>query len=333
MQIIIQDIWVLLFIPLIVAGLYYAYRKHKKPGFDFSSERLFIKAKPTFKMKAYMVLPWLRILAVVLCFIALARPQTPLEESKVETEGVEIVLAVDISGSMKAEDFTVDGKRANRLEAVKQVVERFVEGRHNDRIGLIAFAGRAYTVCPLTLDYGWLLENLERLSIGMIEDGTAIGSGLSTALNRLKDTEAKSKIIILLTDGRNNAGDITPKVAAEAARALDIKVYTIGAGKKGNAPYPVQDFFGNTVYQPMPVDIDEETLKLIAEKTGGMYFRATDTASLKNIYEEIDRLETTPIEEKGYLEYKELYPYVLILALFLLLLEIVLGNTLLRRLP
>jgi Ca-activated chloride channel family protein len=270
---------------------------------------------------------------VFLIIFALARPQSPLEESKIQTKGIDIVLALDVSTSMLAEDFTLGGKRQNRLAVVKDVVKDFIKGRQNDRIGMVAFAARAYTVCPLTLDYGWLFENLERVKIGMVEDGTAIGSGLSSALNRLQDTRAKSKVIILLTEGRNNAGKISPLTAAEAAKALKVKVYTIGAGTRGLAPYPVKDFFGNKIYQPIKIDLDEETLTRIALKTEAKYFRATDTKSLREIYKEIDKLEKTPIEEKGYLEYKELFSTFLISGLGLLFLEIILNNTILRKIP
>jgi Ca-activated chloride channel family protein len=234
---------------------------------------------------------------------------------------------------MLAEDFKLGGQRQNRVEVVKSVVKDFIMGRSNDRIAIVAFAARAYMVCPLTLDYGWLLDNLERVKTGLVEDGTAIGAGIATSLNRLKDTKGKSKVIILLTDGRNNTGKISPLTAAEAARALKIKIYTIGAGSKGPVPYPVKDFFGNTVYQPVEIDIDEDTLIKIADITGGKYFRATDTESLRKIYKEIDSLEKTVIEEKGYLEYNELFNIFLILSLVFLLLDIILSNTILRKIP
>ena len=265
--------------------------------------------------------------------MALARPQSPIADLKIQTEGIDIVLSIDCSTSMLAEDFKLAGRRQNRLEVVKQVVKDFIKGRQNDRIGIVAFAARAYTACPLTLDYGWLLENLERIKIGLIEDGTAIGSGIASSLNRLNDIRAKSKVIILLTDGRNNTGKISPGVATEAARALKVKIYTIGAGTKGMAPYPVKDFFGNTVYQPAQIDIDEDTLRKIAQDSGGKYFRATDTESLREIYKEIDRLEKTIIEEKGYSEYEELFPYFLIPGLAILFLEIILTNTVFRKIP
>jgi Ca-activated chloride channel family protein len=279
------------------------------------------------------VVPALRVTALVLAILALARPQFGRAESRYSGLGVDIILAVDISGSMLAEDFTVDGARANRLEAVKSVVKEFVQRRPSDRIGLVLFGARPYTQCPLTLDHGWLLTNLDRAQIGMIEDGTAIGSALATAASRLKASEAKSKLIILLTDGQNNAGRVSPLTAADAAAALSIKAYTIGAGTRGLAPYPARDLFGNTVYQPVQVDIDETTLQQIAEKTGGSYFRATDTESLKAIYDDIDRLERTEFEAPRYLEYDELYPWLLLPAIVLLGVELGLAQTILRKLP
>jgi Ca-activated chloride channel family protein len=221
----------------------------------------------------------------------------------------------------------------NRIDIVKDAVRDFIKARSNDRIGLVTFAARAYTVCPLTLDYNWLLGNIDRIRAGMIEDGTAIGSGIASSLNRLKDTKAKSKVIVLLTDGRNNAGKISPLIAAEAASALKVKIYTIGAGSKGLVPYPVKDMFGRTVYQPVEADVDEATLTKIAEITGGKFFRATDAQSLKNIYKEIDQLEKSPIEYKGYLEYNEVFRSFRIPGLVFLLLEIVLTHTYFRKVP
>ncbi len=328
-----QDPWILIMAPVVAALMIYSWRTESHPAFRFSTGRLLDGLSSTYKVKLYRGIIFFRIAALVLIIFALGRPQLIIEESEIETEGIDIVLAIDTSTSMLAEDFELGGSRANRLEAVREVVSDFIDNRHSDRIGIIAFASRAYTVSPLTLDYGWLVQNLERVKIGMIEDGTAIGLGMSSALNRLKDTEAKSKVVILLTDGRNNAGRISPLTAAEAAGALDIKVYTIGAGTRGLAPYPAQDRFGNTVYRSVRIDIDEETLKKIAEKTGARYFRATDTESLRDIYAEIDELEKTPIEEKGYVEYRELFYLFLLPGLFLLVLEILLRNTLLRRIP
>jgi Ca-activated chloride channel family protein len=328
-----QDPLFLLLIPLILAGAYILRRRKIKASLIFSTDRLFKQVRPSLKVFLSKNIYLLRIIALMVIAVALARPQSPLEESKIKTEGIDIVLALDVSTSMLAEDFTLHGKRVNRLKAVKDVVRNFIQGRENDRIGLVAFAARAYIVSPLTLDYNWLLENLERTKIGMIEDGTAIGLGLVSSLNRLKDTKAKSKVVILLTDGRNNAGGISPSLAAQTAKSLGIKVYTIGAGTKELAPYPAEDFFGNKVYQSIKIDIDEDTLIDLAAKTDAKYFRATDTKSLRKIYREIDKMEKTPMEEKGYLEYKELFTIFLRIALALILLEVGLANTILRRIP
>ena len=243
------------------------------------------------------------------------------------------MLAVDVSGSMLSEDFTLPSGRASRLDAVKAVVREFVAARPEDRVGLVLFAARPYTQCPLTLDHGWLLQNLDRAKIGMIEDGTAIGSGLATAVNRLRASTAKSKFVVLLTDGQQNAGRITPETAAEAAAALGIKVYTVGAGTRGLAPFPMQDMFGNKVYRPIPVDIDEKTLEKVAQATHGRYFRATDTKSLHDVYAEIDRAEKTPFEAPQFLDYRELYAWLVWPALGLVLAEVALGETVLRKLP
>lgn len=299
----------------------------------FSWRGLCADIRPSLRVVFSRNLILLRGLILLLLVLALARPQARQEADKVRSEGIAIVLALDVSTSMLAEDFRLEGKRVNRLEAVKDVARDFIRGRDNDTIGIVVFAGRAYSLCPLTLDYGWLLKNLARIKIGMIEDGTAVGSGLASALNRLKDNPARSKVVILLTDGRNNAGDISPQTAAEAARALKVKVYTIGAGTKGLAPYPAKDFFGNRVYQPMPVDIDEDTLIKISADTDGRYFRATDTKSLREIYKEIDRMEKAPIEEQGYVEHKELFGRFLFAGLILLLLEIALKNTIFSKMP
>lgn len=330
---ILQDPWILILIPVAAAVLLFSIKGERQPALRFSTGSLLSGLKPTLKLRLLRGIIFLRMLAVFLIISAMARPQLMLQESRIETEGIDIVLAVDTSTSMLAEDFELGGKRENRLEVVRDVVKNFISNRKSDRMGIVAFAAHAYTVAPLTLDYGWLMQNLERVKIGMIEDGTAIGSGLSTALNRLKDSEAKGKVVILLTDGRNNAGRISPLTAADAARALNIKVYTIGAGTDGLAPYPAKDFFGNTVYRQVKIEIDEDTLKKIAQKTKALYYRATDTKSLRNIYDEIDRIEKTPIEEKGYTEYKELFHLFLIPALVLLLMEFILKNTVLRRIP
>jgi Ca-activated chloride channel family protein len=275
----------------------------------------------------------LRWLALALFIIALARPRIGEGEAKITASGIDIVVALDLSGSMAAEDFEMRGQRVNRLTIGKDALEKFIVKRASDRIGIVAFAGRAYIAGPLTLDHDFLLQNIERLNLGTIEDGTAIGSALTAALNRLRELQSKSKIVILMTDGQNNAGKVPPLTAAEAAQSLGVKVYTIGIGTHGTAPMPRIDAFGRKVYVPMEVDIDEETLKAIADRTGGKYYRADKTDTLRNIYDEIDRLEKTEIEVKKYQRYRELFPWVVLPGLVLLLLEIILSNTVWRKLP
>ena len=252
-----------------------------------------------------------------------------IPQSSTTSEGIDILLILDISGSMRAEDFKPD----NRLHAAKAVIHDFLDDRKNDRIGLVVFAGESFTQCPLTLDYQILGKLLLSVEIGMLEDGTAIGDALANATNRLRYSTAKSKIAILLTDGENNAGTIDPLTAAQAAKALDIKVYTIGMGKEGGAFIPYHDPIFGLQYSPNKTYVDEETLKQIAEITDGRYFRATDNQKLSEIYQEINQLETTKIEVTEYTRYKELAAYPLILATLLLMLEIILSNTRLRKIP
>ena len=330
---IFKDPWFLYFIPLVVLFVFFMRKRDNASNIRFSSERLLGQGRLTFRLFVAKNLYLFRAFVIIFFLIALARPRIPLEEAKVESEGVDIVLAIDSSGSMLAEDFKVGGFRKNRLAVVKEVVEEFIRERHSDRIGMITFAARAYTVCPLTLDYDWLVKNLERVEIGAIEDGTAVGSAISSSLNRLKSTQARSKIIILLTDGINNAGRIPPLTAAEAAKALGIKVYTIGAGTEGLVPYPMQQIRGRKIYKNIEIKIDEETLKKIAQLTNGKYYRATDVESLREIYKEIDALEKTKVEEQGFQEFQELFGKFLTTALGLLLLEIILSGTLARKLP
>ena len=275
----------------------------------------------------------LRGAALVLLAVALARPQQGLESSRLKHEGIDIVLVVDVSGSMLAEDFEWHGQRRNRLDVVKAVVKGFIAERSHDRIGLVVFGGRAYTQCPLTLDHGWLLKQLDRVEIGMVEDGTAIGSGVATGLNRLRHSKAKSRVMILLTDGVNNAGTLSPEAAAELAKTLEVKIYTIGAGTTGLAPFPAKDMFGRTVYQQVNIPVDDEGLTRVAQVTGGQYFRATDTESLRNIYAQIDRMEKTHFEQPHYLVQKEWYPWFVVVALVLILVEIGMSETMLRVLP
>ena len=270
-----------------------------------------------------------RVLAVGLLIIAFARPQSGQKESEVQTEGVDIILAMDISSSMLAEDF----KPKNRLEAAKVVAADFVKGRMNDRIGLVVFAAQSFTQCPLTLDYGIVLSFLQEIEIGMIDDGTAIGMAIGNCVKRLKDSKAKSKVVILLTDGNNNRGELDPITAAKVAKAFNVRIYTIGAGKRGDALYPINDPIFGKRYQRVPVQIDEELLKQVADITGAQYFRATDRTSLEKIYAEIGEMEKTKIEVKEYTRYSEMFlPYTLA-AFFLLALEIILANTKLRKIP
>jgi Ca-activated chloride channel family protein len=275
----------------------------------------------------------LRMLALALAIVALARPQQGLGAAEIEASGIDIVLAIDVSGSMQALDFELEGKQANRLAVVKEVVQRFVAARPDDRLGMVVFAGRPYLVSPLTLDHDWLTRSLERVRIGMVEDGTAVGSAIAASANRLRDRKVKSRVVILLTDGVNNAGKVSPLTAAEAARAIGVRVYTIGAGTEGEAPMPVRDRLGRERVMMVPVDVDEKTLTEVADITGGSFFRATDTDSLQGIYEKIDRLERTTERMTKFERYRELFVWPLLVGLALLCLELALAETRLRRLP
>lgn len=328
-----KDPWLLLLIPGVLLIVFIAKKRRKEPSIMFPDGGLLSVFKKTLRIRLFENIIFLRALAAVFIILALARPQKVIEETIIHREGIDIALAVDVSTSMLAEDFKTAAVRKNRIEAAKNVIKEFVRARNGDRIGMVVFASRAYTACPLTLDYDWLLQGMERVEPGMIEDGTAIGSGIMSALKSLKNTSTKTKIVILLTDGRNNAGDITPLMAAEAARALNIKIYTIGAGSEGPALYPVQDVFGSKIYKTVDAEIDSETLTAIASRTGARYFRATDSKTLGEIYKEIDRLEKSRIEQKVYYEFKELFPLFLILAIALLFLELIFRNTLLRKIP
>lgn len=299
----------------------------------FSSLSLMRDIPTTWRVR-WGFIPWvLRILSLAFLLIALAGPQRLLSQSKITSEGIDIVLALDVSGSMSALDYVVEGKRISRLDIIKSTVENFIKQRTDDRLGLVVFGSQAYTVCPLTMDHDWLIENLHQIRIGVIEDATAIGSGIATSLLRLKDSKAKSRIIVLLTDGVNNSGSIAPLAAAKAAQALGVKIYTIGAGTTGIVPFPVTDEYGNTHYEQAQFDLDEDTLKKIAAQTHGQYFRAADTESLRNIYTQIDKLEKTKIVEKGYKQYEPLFWVYLDGAFVLLILELILTNTVFLKIP
>lgn len=315
--------WFLLLIPAMVG--WYIWRQKKLHGY------LNVSAVKGFTVPVGSVVPKLRhleivfrCLAVIGLIVALARPQTSLSWQNSTTQGIDIVIASDISGSMLAEDF-----KPNRLEAGKNIAIDFIKARPDDRIGLVIFSGESFTQCPLTIDHSVLVNLFADVKNGMINDGTAIGMGLATAVNRLKDSEAKSKVVILLTDGSNNAGSIPPITAAEIARQFNVRVYTVGLGTKGYAPYPVQTPMG-IQYQQAKVDIDEPTLTKIANITGGKYFRATNNEALKNIYEQIDKMEKAKIDVTQYNKKTELFlPFALIGLLFLLL-EFGFKNTLLK---
>lgn len=322
-----EFLWLLLILPVFA---FYWGKRGTAPSMVYSTTALLGQLSSVRKTSRGKVGMLIRLLCLALLITAIARPQVGSSKTEVEASGIDILLAVDVSGSMEAMDFTLNGKRTNRLEVVKNVVAKFIEERPNDRVGLVAFGGRPYMVCPLTLDHDWLKKRLESLSIGMIEDGTAIGSAIGSSVNRLRDQESKSKIVILLTDGINNAGKIPPLAAAEAAKSFDIKVYTIGAGTRGMAPVPVQDAFGRKKLRKARVDIDERTLTQVADMTGARYFRATDTESLEQVYEEINSMETTTRTIKKFENYQEFFPYLIGLSLLLLGFEL-LSNR--RRLP
>jgi len=271
----------------------------------------------------------LRMLAIAFFIVAMARPQSGRKEEDITTEGIDIVIALDCSSSMLAEDF----KPKNRLEVAKIVAEDFVKNRKNDRIGMVVFARESYTQCPLTMDYGVLLSFIEQVKVGLVEDGTAIGMALANAVNRLRDSKAKSKVIILLTDGRNNAGELPPMTAAQIAKAMNVRIYTVGAGSRGMALYPVMDPIFGKRYQRLPVEIDEDLLQQIAQMTSGKYFRAVDRKSLEQVFREIGQLEKTKIEVKEYTQYEELFSFWLLLGLIALGLEIILANTLFKKIP
>ena len=321
--------WVLYFlliIPLMVA--WYIFRGMKvQSSVKYSSLNIF-KGVPLTIRERLRHFPFaVRLLAIGLLIIALARPQSFSSGENVTTEGIDIAMVLDISGSMLAEDL-----KPNRLEAAKNVIDNFVEGRISDRIGLVVFSRDAFTQCPLTIDYNVLRNLLLDIRSGMIEDGTAIGNAIANGINRLKDSNAKSKIIILVTDGVNNSGEVDPISAAEMAKTFGIRVYTIGVGTRGEAPYPVKTPFG-TRYQMVPVEIDEAVLQKISGLTDGQYFRATNNRALKEIYDKIDKLEKTKIEITSYKNASEKYHSWLWLGLILILIEMGLSKTILRKLP
>jgi Ca-activated chloride channel family protein len=320
----------ILLIPYI--AWYILRRKKTEPSLQISTTRMYLNAPKTWKNYMMHAPFLLRIITIIMIILILARPQTTDNWQNSEIEGIDIMLAMDVSTSMLAEDL-----RPNRIEAAKEVATEFINGRPNDNIGLTIFAGEAFTQCPLTVDHAVLLNLFNGIKCdiaqkGLIEDGTAIGMGVANAVSRLKDSKAKSKVIILLTDGSNNRGDISPSTAADIAKQFGIRVYTIGVGTNGTAPYPMPTYAG-VQYVNVPVEIDEKTLTEIAGATDGNYFRATSTDKLKAVYKEIDQLEKTKLNVKEFSTREEEYQIFAIIAFICILLEIILRNTLLKKIP
>jgi Ca-activated chloride channel family protein len=321
----------LLFIPLLA---WLRGKAGRESAFVYSSLTLVKGITELSRSRAGSFLLNVRWFALALLFIGMARPQVAGGQAPLKASGIDIAVAVDLSGSMIAEDFELRGERVNRLTMLKDVLGSFIEQRTSDRIGLVAFGSEAFIAAPPTLDHDFLRRVLDRLELGVIDgQQTAIGSGLSAAVNRLRELKSKSRIVILMTDGQNNAGSIPPVTAAEAAASLGVKVYTIGVGTRGFAPVPARDAFGRKVYVKQAVDIDEDTLRKVADKTGGKYYRADSTETLRRVYAEIDSLEKTEAELKRFAYYEELMSWFVLPGLGLLALEIILGQTVWRKLP
>jgi Ca-activated chloride channel family protein len=320
----------LLLIPLLI---FLRGRRGAAPAIQYSGLSLFGPLLRGRKVQAGGWLSALRYLTLFCFIIALARPQKVHSGTQVQESGIDIMLAIDLSPSMQALDYHKDGQDLSRVQAVQETVGKFINARPNDRIGMVVFAGDAYLMSPLTLDHDWLLQNVDRLQVGLAGDATAIGSALASCANRLRDQPGKSKIIILLTDGANNAGKITPLAAAEAAHALGIKIYTIGAGSDDVAKFPTTDMFGRRVYTTIPVDIDVDALKKIAEVGGGKFFRAADYDSINHVYDAINQLEKTKVAVKRFEHVQDYFKYPLRGGLLFFGLEILLAHTRWRRVP
>lgn len=319
-------LYLLLLLPLILLW-YWRHNKKRSPAITYSNLELFNGLKKTLRERLRHLPFFLRLFGLSFLIVALARPQSFSSGENVYTEGIYVAMLLDISGSMLAEDF-----KPNRLEAAKNVIDEFVSGRTTDKIGLVVFASESFTQCPLTIDYPVLRGLLKEIKSGIIEDGTAIGTAIANGVNRLKDSKAKSKVIILLTDGVNNSGEIDPITSAQIAKKFGIRIYTVGVGTIGEAPYPFQTPFGKR-YQMVPVEIDEKILNEVAEITDGKYFRATDNKKLEEIYNIIDTMEKTRVEITSYRKAKELFYGWLIAGFFIVLLELILSRTYLRKLP
>jgi Ca-activated chloride channel homolog len=319
-------LYALAVIPFLIAW-YVRRQRTITSSLRYSTLLPFASVGPTARERLRHVPFAIRMVVIAAALVALARPQTTSAGENVYTEGIDIAMLLDISGSMLAEDF-----QPNRIEAAKDVAQNFIDGRTNDRIGLVIFAGQSFTQCPMTLDYRVLKSLVRTVRPGVVEDGTAIGMAIAQGVNRLKDTKSKSKVMILLTDGVNNRGEIDPLTAAQIASTFGIRIYTVGVGTQGEAPYPIMTPFGKR-YQNVPVDVDEKTLQQIAQMTDGEYFRATNNRTLKQIYAEIDQLEKTRIEVKAYRTHTELFYGWAFLALAGLLLDVLLAGTVLRKNP
>ena len=322
----------LLVIPaLLLSG--YAWRKKPNGHILFPARTIFTDVPPTARSRCAAMLPAVRILAIILVVIALSRPQLQLRETTVTSRGIDLLLALDASTSMLAVDRAASSNNRSRFQIARDVTRDFISRRNGDRIGMIAFAARPYPVAPLTLDHQWLNGVLDLLEIGSIEDGTALGDALLAAVNRLHASPAASRAIVVITDGRNNTGTVQPLVAAQAAHTLGIRVHTVGIGGPGTAAFPVEDPLGGVTYRQVAADLDEATLRGIAQATGGRFYRAADAAALQSVFTEIDRLERRPIEEKVSISYRELYSPVILVALLLLAADTLLRTTWLWRNP
>lgn len=325
-----QVLWLLIGLPVLA---WLRSKNGRSGAIQYSSVEIFKEIGQVRRHAPGRFMIALRLLALGAFIVALARPQLGNETTEIQSSGIDIMLAIDVSGSMEAMDFKLEGKAVNRVDAVKDVVSKFIEERPDDRIGLIAFAGKPYLMSPLTHDHDWLQLRLNDVALGQAQDGTAIGSATVSAVKRLSKQKAKSKILVLLTDGMNNAGTASPEIAGEAAKSLGIKIYSIGAGTRGQARFPVRSMWGGTRYVMTKVDIDETTLTRMSEMTGGQYFRATDTDSLEKIYDNINQLEKTEREVRHFSNYRELFHWALIPGLLLIALEIIFAATRYRKMP
>jgi Ca-activated chloride channel family protein len=325
--------WVLPLLLLIPLMAFLRGRRGPAAAIEFSGLHLFGELARPRRSQAGGWLAALRYIALACFLVALARPQQVDSNDQVQESGIDMMLAIDLSPSMEALDYRRNGEEISRVQVVRDTVGNFIEARPNDRIGMVAFAGEAYLLSPLTLDHAWLLQNVDRLQVGLAGDATAIGSAIATCANRLRNQPSKSKIIVLLTDGANNAGKITPLAAAEAAHALGIKIYTIGAGSADVAKFPTRDVFGRRVYTTIPVDIDEGALQKIADVGGGKFYRAKDTETLEKVYREINELETSKVAVKHFEHVKEFFAWAMYPGLLFLGLETCLAQTRWRRLP